>query len=54
MRYKWKNTVYNILVENPNNKETEVSKIKINEKEQESNEIKLQENGGVININIIM
>lgn len=54
MRYKWKNTVYNILIENPNSKETGVSKIKINEKEQESNEIKLQENKGVININIIM
>ena len=54
VRYKWKNTLYNILVENPNGNEIGVKKIVIDGIEQMSNEIRLQENAGVINVEVFL
>ena len=54
VRYKWKNTLYNILVENPNGNEIGVKKIVIDGIEQMSNEIRLQENVGVINVEVFL
>ena len=54
VRYKWKNTLYNILVENPNGNEIGVKKVVIDGKEQSSNEIRLQENAGVINVEVFL
>ncbi len=51
---KWKNTLYNILVENPNGNEIGVKKIFIDGIEQMSNEIRLQENVGVINVEVFL
>lgn len=50
VKYKWKHSIYNILVKNPNGKNTGVQKIILNGQETE-NFIKLQENG-VYNIEI--
>ena len=54
VRYKWKNTLYNILVKNPNGNEIGVKKIVIDGIEQMSNEIRLQENVGVINVEVFL
>ena len=53
IRYKWKNTLYNIVVENPEGKNTGVTKITIDEDETQ-NEIRLEENKGVVNIVVTM
>ncbi len=53
IRYKWKNTLYNIIVENPDGKNTGVSKVIIDNIEVENN-IRLEENKGVVNITVIM
>lgn len=50
IQYRWKQSIYNILVKNPNGKNTGVQKIIVNGQETE-NLIKLQENG-VYNIEI--
>ena len=50
--YKWKNSVYNIKVKNPNEKNVGISKIIVNGVESK-NKIKLEDNG-VYNIEIIM
>ena len=52
IRYRWKNSIYNITVKNPNNKNSGVQKVYLNEKEVK-NEIKLQENG-IYNIEVIL
>ena len=49
--YLYGNSVYHIIVENPNGKNTGVSKIVLNGKEVE-NEIKLDKSGGIYNIEI--
>ncbi len=52
IQYKWKNSIYNIVVKNPNGKNTGVTKVIVNGKEIETNEsnnekglIKLEDNG---------
>ena len=52
IKYKWKNTLYNIKVEN-NNKNTEVSKVFLDNVEVENN-IKLEDKNTVHNIKVIM
>ena len=55
IRYKWKNTLYNIVIENPNGKSTEVSKILVDGVNVDvQNGIRLEENRGVINVEIEM
>ncbi len=53
IQYKWNNTLYNINIKNPTGKNTGVSKVILNGNEVE-NKIKLEENKGVINIEVIM
>ena len=60
IQYKWKNSIYNIAVKNPNGKNTGVTKILVNGKEIETNEsnnenglIKLEDNG-IFNIEVWM
>ena len=53
IRYKYGNSIYNITVKNPDKKNTGVTKVTINGKEIE-NKIKLEENGGVFNIEVIL
>ena len=60
IQYKWKNSIYNIAVKNPNGKNTGVTKILVNGKEIETNEsnnengfIKLKDNG-IFNIEVWM
>lgn len=52
IKYKWKNSCYNITVKNPNGKNTGVEKVIVNGQEVE-NKIKLEENG-IFNVEIIM
>ena len=52
IKYKWKNTLYNIKVEN-NNKNTEVSKVYLDGLEVENN-IKLEDRNTVHNIRVVM
>ena len=52
IKYKWKNTLYNIKVEN-NNKNTEVSKVFLDNVEVENN-IKLEDKNTVHNIKVTM
>ena len=52
IKYKWKNTLYNIKVEN-NNKNTEVSKVFLDNVEVENN-IKLEDENTIYNIKVIM
>lgn len=52
IRYRWKNSIYNITVKNPNNKNSGVEKVYLDEKEVK-NEIKLQEKG-IYNIEVII
>ena len=54
IRYKYKNTIYNIKVQNPNNKNTGVEKFILNGREIEKKEIKLLDDGSVNEIEIIM
>ena len=53
IKYKWKNTLYKIKVTNPENKNIGTSKITLNGKETQNN-IKLEENKGVVDIEVIM
>ena len=60
IQYKWKNSIYNIVVKNPNGKNTGVTKVIVNGKEIETNEsnnekglIKLEDNG-IFNIEVWM
>ena len=52
IRYKWKNSVYNISVKNPNQKNTGVEKVIVNGVEKD-NKIKLEDNG-IFNIEVQM
>lgn len=54
IRYKYKNTIYKIEVTNPNGKNTGVEKFLLNELEINEKQIKLEENGQIKNIKIIM
>ncbi len=53
VRYKWKNTLYNIIVENPNGKNTGISKITVNDVEVKD-VVRLEENSGVVNVVVVM
>ncbi len=53
VRYKWKNTLYNIVVENPNGKSTGISKITVNDVEVKD-VVRLEENKGVVNVVVVM
>ena len=52
IKYKWKNSLYNIKVEN-NNKNTEVSKVYLDGLEVENN-IKFEDGNTVHNIRVVM
>ena len=52
IKYKWKNTLYNIKVEN-NNKNTEVSKVYLDGVEVENN-IKLEDRNTVHNVRVVI
>ncbi len=53
VRYKWKNSLYNIVVENPNGKNTGISKITVNDVEVKD-VVRLEENKGVVNVVAVM
>ena len=54
IKYKWKNAFYNIVVKNPNGKNTGVEKVTVNGIELgETKEIKLEDNG-VFNVEVLM
>lgn len=53
IHYKWKDSIYNIKVKNPNNKNTGVEKVLLEGKEIE-NRIKLEESKKIYNIEVIM
>ncbi len=52
IKYKWKNSIYNIIIKNPEGKNTGVNKVIVNGIERE-NKIKLEETG-VFNVEVIM
>ena len=54
IRYKYKNTIYNIKVKNPNGKNTGIEKFILNGQEIPEKEIKLVDNGNVNEIEAIM
>ena len=54
IRYKYGNTIYNIKVKNLNSKNTGVSKLYLNGNEIENKIVKLQDNSGINEIEIIM
>jgi len=53
IKYKWKESIYNIKIQNPEGKNTGVTKVLLNENEVE-NEIKLDGTRNVYNIMVIM
>lgn len=53
IQYKWKESIYNIIVKNPNEKNKGITKIKINGEETE-NRIKLDGTRRIYNIEVIM
>ena len=53
MKYKYGDSIYNIIVKNPERKNSGVTKIIVNGKEVE-NRIKLEKNGGVFNVKVWM
>ena len=53
IKYRWKKSIYNIKVKNPNKKNTGVEKVIVNGQEQE-NKIKLDEEEKIYNIEVIM
>lgn len=52
IHYKCKNTIYNIIVKNPSNKNTGITKIFVNGKEEK--EISIIDDGKIYDIEIIM
>ncbi len=54
MRYRHKGTIYNIKVKNPNGKNIGISKMLINGKEAENKQIRLEENAGIKEIEVII
>ena len=53
IRYKWGNSIYNIKIKNPNQKNTGVEKVFLNGSEV-ANGIRLDGNNGIYNVEIIM
>ena len=54
IRYKFKSTIYNIKVHNPNEKNTEVEKVLLNGNEIEDKKIILKDDGRVYDVEIFM
>lgn len=54
IKYKYKNSVYNIHVYNPNGKNNTVESFKLNGQEIEDKKIELDSKGGVYNIEMFM
>ena len=54
IRYKYGNSIYNITVKNPNGKNTEISKFVINGLEIKDKKIKLQDDGKIYDVEVIM
>ena len=53
IRYKWKQSIYNINIKNPEGKNTGVQKVILNNEEVE-NSIKLDGSNKIYNIEVIM
>lgn len=53
IRYKWGKSIYNIKIKNPNQKNTGVEKVFLNGSEV-ANGIRLDENNGIYNVEVIM
>ena len=54
IRYKYGKSIYNIRISNPNGKSTGVEKFIVNGNEIEEKNIKLEDNGGIFEIEVIM
>lgn len=54
IRYRFKNSIYNIKVKNPNGKNTGVDKIFLNGEDVENKEIRLMDNGKVNEVEVVM
>lgn len=54
MRYKHGESIYNIKVENPNNKSNGVSKFIVNGDEIEEKRVRLENKSSVYNITVVM
>ena len=54
IRYRFKTSVYNIKVKNPDGKQTGVSRFRLNGQEIPEKQIKLLDNGAINEIEIIM
>lgn len=54
IHYKFGNSIYNIFVKNPESKNTGLTKVLLNNIEQEDKRIKLIDNGKINNIEVIM
>ena len=54
VKYKFKNTIYNIKVRNPNNKQTGITSFKLNGQEIENKQIKLIDDGRINEIEVVM
>ena len=54
IHYKYKTSMYNIKVKNPNGKMTGVSKFFVNEREIKDKRIFLQDDGRIYNIEVVM
>ena len=54
IRYKYKTTIYNIKVKNPNHKNTGIETFKLNGNEIQEKQIKLQDDGKINEIEVIM
>ena len=52
IRYKYRSSVYNIKFKNPNGKVNEVSKVIVNGAEILDGKIKLEDNGGIFNVDV--
>ena len=54
VRYKYKKSIYNIKVQNPDGKEKEIRKFLVNGAEISDGKIKLDAGGGIYNIDVVM
>ena len=54
MKFKYGKSIYNIKVENPNGKNTGIQKFIVNGNEIKEKAIKLDGNGGIFEVEIIM
>jgi len=54
IRYKYKSSIYNIMFKNFNEKVNEISKVIVNNAEILDGKIKLEDNGGIFNVDVLM